>query len=436
MNTQVIGYVGENGTRDVLIPVGHLLEQWPGLSPSILMVPVGGADDDAYPVDSELVGSDLVWHVSAGDTAAIGTTKASVRMTAIDGRVALDEPFTVIVSQNLSAGGTPPSPIQPWVDKLAELAPRAEKAADDAAKAANRANDAAQNWEKGTAANASKLGGKAPKYYLTPVNLLDNSNFANPVAQAGLNAKHGTGTYICDRWLGGGITAEQHDGYLRISTTTRGNQIRQNVSAALQGKAITVACKAVANKTFYVGLYYDVDGTTQSIAYSSTSGVNGVVCKTGTVPANAMNLRVNIYPAYVNDGGYADVYWTALYEGEYTAETLPLYVPKPYAVELAECQRYYLPIITNPVGFGYAFSSGDVVIANIPLPQPMRAVPSLPTGTVFTVKTVAGESLSTSTYTVFKMAGNGLQVNLSGISVPAGQPCTVAATDFSLNLDL
>ena len=33
--------------------------------------------------------------------------------------------------------------------------------------------------------------------------------------------------------------------------------------------------------------------------------------------------------------------WAALYEGEYTAETLPEYQPKGYGAELAECQRYY-----------------------------------------------------------------------------------------------
>ena len=31
-------------------------------------------------------------------------------------------------------------------------------------------------------------------------NLLDNSNFANPIAQAGLNGKHGRTAYLCDRW--------------------------------------------------------------------------------------------------------------------------------------------------------------------------------------------------------------------------------------------
>jgi hypothetical protein len=42
----------------------------------------------------------------------------------------------------------------------------------------------------------------------------------------------------------------------------------------------------------------------------------------------------------------------ALYEGEYTIETLPPYIPKGYAAELAECQRYFQLIIHNwAIGF-------------------------------------------------------------------------------------
>lgn len=33
--------------------------------------------------------------------------------------------------------------------------------------------------------------------------------------------------------------------------------------------------------------------------------------------------------------------WAALYEGEYTADTLPEYRSKGYSIELLECQRYY-----------------------------------------------------------------------------------------------
>ena len=34
-----------------------------------------------------------------------------------------------------------------------------------------------------SAANSEKLGGKSPEYYIQPRNLLDNSDFRNPVNQ-------------------------------------------------------------------------------------------------------------------------------------------------------------------------------------------------------------------------------------------------------------
>ena len=39
--------------------------------------------------------------------------------------------------------------------------------------------------------------------------------------------------------------------------------------------------------------------------------------------------------------GSSGLLWAALYEGAYTADTLPAYVYKGYAAELAECQRYF-----------------------------------------------------------------------------------------------
>ena len=53
--------------------------------------------------------------------------------------------------------------------------------------------------------------------------------------------------------------------------------------------------------------------------------------------------------------GSLSIKWAALYEGSYTAETLPAYQPKGYAAEMAECQRYYqliprrthIPGVTN-----------------------------------------------------------------------------------------
>ena len=76
--------------------------------------------------------------------------------------------------------------------------------------------------------------------------------------------------------------------------------------------------------------------------------------------------------------------WAALYEGSYTAETLPPYVPKGYAAELAECQRYYMKI---KAGTNFVFRPRNSHSANyysaweicppIIFPKPMRVKPSV-----------------------------------------------------------
>ena len=54
-----------------------------------------------------------------------------------------------------------------------------------------------------TAPDSSKLGGKAPEYYLHPRNLLDNSDFTNPVNQRGITSETSVSaySYFIDRWV-------------------------------------------------------------------------------------------------------------------------------------------------------------------------------------------------------------------------------------------
>ena len=67
----------------------------------------------------------------------------------------------------------------------------------------------------------------------------------------------------------------------------------------------------------------------------------GIYCATFTVPDGADAVELRFYPSYTDNGGTGDIFWAALYEGTYTADTLPPYVPKGYAAEMMECQRYY-----------------------------------------------------------------------------------------------
>lgn len=167
------------------------------------------------------------------------------------------------------------------------------------------------NWNADKALDAEKLGGKAPEYYLQPRNLLDNSNFANPVNQRGYTTS--SNAYIVDRWLTFndneiGEALLHKDG---IETTGVAYiQQRLPVGSLKQGVPYTIA------------VYY-ADGTVDA----GTNGYYGSY--------DDFDIINHIKS---NGKRIASV---ALYEGSYTAETLPPYVPKGYAAELAECQRYY-----------------------------------------------------------------------------------------------
>lgn len=130
-----------------------------------------------------------------------------------------------------------------------------------------------------------------------PRNLLDNSDFTNLVAQAGVGGKHGTTIYAADRWIlsNGTVSYEYGTGLL------------------LNGTIVQKLEKAPANAQAFVGM---------------TSG-------SASISYNVSAKEVMI----ISDGGILN--WASLCEGEYTAETLPEYRPKGYGAELAECLRYF-----------------------------------------------------------------------------------------------
>ena len=182
----------------------------------------------------------------------------------------------------------------------------------------------------GTAADSVKLGGKAPEYYLQPMNLLDNSDFTNLVAQAGIGGNHGAVAYAADRWILDSGTVSYTEG----TGLTLNGTIRQKLEFSPVGGA-----------SIFVGM---VSGEA-SISYAG-----GAVTITSS-------------------GGV--IKWAAMYEGEYTAETLPPYVPKGYAAELAECRLYYR---TGTERIARPFTSGNLsYLCDVSYEIPMRANPNV-----------------------------------------------------------
>ena len=214
-------------------------------------------------------------------------------------------------------------------------------------------------------------------------NLLDNSDFVHPVAQAGVNGAHGATGYAVDRWMrtSGAMVSQAADGLKIVSDKTSWTAgIQQRIEAKRFADVMTlavhgifpVACRLYA----YIG-----SGTVNfgDPGYFQSDPVERTLVLKLTKPDGLTGDEVvNVYisPDTESTGTAAVVRWAAIYEGEYTAETLPPYVPKGYAAELAECLRYYRKIKGDSQTFaGYAASGNAYAV--IPLAQAMRIAPTV-----------------------------------------------------------
>ena len=171
----------------------------------------------------------------------------------------------------------------------------------------------------------------------SPFNYADNSDFEHWVAQAGIGGQHGTQAYAGDRWIldSGTVTGESNengDGYRNITLT---GTIRQIV--ANPPDVGTVAINMIS-------------GTAQ-ISYA-----NGEI----TITSNGGRIK-NV----------------RLFDGEYTSDTIPRYMPPKHIEELMECMRYYRRMDADAVLSYHGQITGTTrVVVNMGT-WPFRVVPTV-----------------------------------------------------------
>lgn len=173
-------------------------------------------------------------------------------------------------------------------------------------------------------------------------NYLDNSDFTQFIAQAGIGGKHGNQAYAGDRWIldSGTVTGEANENGNGFSNIQLNGTIRQ----------------IVGNPPAVGSVFVEMVSGTATATYQ-----NGevIITSNGGVIRNVL-----------------------LCEGEYTEDNKPKYQPKGYGAELAECLRYFRRYQTVFVG-GMSYNPGNGYRFGFSLSyDPMRIKPPTITGKV------------------------------------------------------
>lgn len=273
-----------------------------------------------------------------------------------------------------------------------------------------------------TASDSAKLGGKSPEYYIQPRNLLDNSDFRNPVNQRGKTSYTGSG-YTIDRWYinAGSCTIENGNGVIVSSPDDTKMTFMQHLENIDAEKVYTFAIKDSD------GNVYLIQSTPGERIEENTSF--------GTIIAKMLSEDIT-FAITISAANSKKFIWAALYEGTYTADTLPPYVPKGYAAEQMACRWTYIPFIQNAF-LGYALIDSDGINFQgfIPLPKMRVENPQIQGGLA---SWDGSTSIAVASITTVVWQGNGLRLNgaLNSISTPKTTIALYAPTTGAFIADL
>lgn len=275
------------------------------------------------------------------------------------------------------------------------------------------------------AANMSFVNQQVKKS--APHNYLDNSDFRNPVNQRGHTTYEDAG-YTIDRWKldVGGMTVSVENRYIKLLPLGAYN-MAQHIGDLkyLQGKHVTFTLKADGDLNFIIGC--SING---SMTYQNANKYDGLYVGNYVIPENAEQVSIFIQPQNTNE---CRLYWAALYEGDYTIDSLPGYQPKGYGAELAECQRYYV----GPINFMLTKIASLSLEETCILPVSMHTTPTAPypTAAIFSNNGTAGHvsvwlnnNWEDYPATVSMLDNRSVRLSIYGIDINSTCQCTITVS--------
>lgn len=293
-------------------------------------------------------------------------------------------------------------------------------------------------------------------------NLLINWYFADPINQRNLEETSAAG-YFVDRWRTNSVNVKLTLGDGCIVATTL-NNITVATWALIQN--IESPEKLIGTQLTLSLLVEEVVGKWSAFARFSTksgsyiAGPTSAILKTGittctfVVPPNTGDLRAGAISMIQGAGQYIKIRAAKLELGDH--QTLAhqdangnwvLNDPPPdKALELAKCQRYYISFNEGIYPSGYITGSALEYYANLSLPVPLRAYPSLVGTPAFTVRLPTGGyssrfPIGTATADSYRLGGYAANcISLVGIINaavdPNNIPISLKVMPFALDAEL
>lgn len=204
-------------------------------------------------------------------------------------------------------------------------------------------------------------------------NLLDNTNFFNPVnqrTQTSYSESDNYPRYSIDRWqvLGGTFNIQTRTYTANSTSGTYGNQFRQYIPLVDMSIGDTITVSSVINNIKYVFTTtvpeYGTTVTDAPFLLEATWGGFKMISQESK-KATLLSLVVNVSQSITID-------WIKMEFGSFATP----YVVKGYNEELTACLRYYQRLNMNFRGEAFNVGDGEKYFTTISF-YPMRVIPTI-----------------------------------------------------------
>lgn len=280
-------------------------------------------------------------------------------------------------------------------------------------------------------------------------NLLINGDFR--INQRGQTTYTGIG-YAIDRWGGGGSAPQmsvETNGNITLTNTTSNNayykQVSEN-STFLAGQTVTMSASlaSISSGEAIISIYTTTNSSPSGWTILATKSISqsGIYSVTAAIPNGITFVSFDIGVMGTNSTGGANSVATYEWAKVELGSVATAFSPRPYAEELALCQRYYFNMYNNgagtvqDIGCGVVYST-TLAYITIPLPTTMRTLPSLSffNASNFMLFT-NGQSVSITDGVIYSYSPNCLVLRITSSGLTVGTSCWLRLVNLTNNNQL